>query len=700
MKRSLFCRFAAAVVVAAGMLCFSQTASAQRALAPKGIENPDKWICSAFAKGAVPPFSFEMNGTPSEKFIKTWGYSAKKNQSEEKNTVSYSFTYSDKGSGLQVVADVRGYTDFRAVEWVVNFRNTSKSGRSPQISNIRTADFTLRDKAAGRMMLRYCHGCTGSIYDFSVADKVLAPGSPEKFSPVGGRSSAGEALPYFNLICDGADNGIIFSIGWTGTWNASFAAAEGGVATVKSGLENADFYLNAGEDVRASRVSLFFWKGSRGTNEKCTYMASHNAFRQFMLAHHSHRAGGHVFAPLCGGFDWGDPSWCNEYSCLTEPLAKGIVRRFHQLDIMPEVFWLDAGWYAAPDGDRFAGNMNWYEGAGLWQPDKERFPSGFINISNLIHSFGAEFMVWFEPERVWHDSYLAKEYPQWMLKRAEPGEPSYMFNLGDREACDFLCNYIGDVIEQNGIDHYRQDFNCDASPYWANSDEPGRRGITEMKYVEGLYRYWDYLQKRFPNLHIDNCASGGKRLDLETCSRATPLWRTDYSYGEPNGYQSHTYGINMFLPLSGVGIFKTDEYTARSTYSGATSLSFEVLTADNDTEDMKRIFKEYNAVRSYYRKDYYPLTGFGDTGRLDIWLAYQLHDPETGNGYILAFRRPECQQEKVSVDLQALSPNGTYYVTDCTTGEEKEYYGGDMMNAFVIRSTQPRQAILLKYVHE
>ena len=44
--------------------------------------------------------------------------------------------------------------------------------------------------------------------------------------------------------------------------------------------------------------------------------------------------------------------------------------------------------------------------------------------------------------------------------------------------------------------------------YWAANDEPGRTGMKEIRHIEGLYYFWDYLLSRFPNLLIDNCASG------------------------------------------------------------------------------------------------------------------------------------------------------------------------------------------------
>ena len=52
-----------------------------------------------------------------------------------------------------------------------------------------------------------------------------------------------------------------------------------------------------------------------------------------------------------------------------------------------------------------------------------------------------------------------------------------------------------------------------------------RQGITEIRYVEGMYTFLDELQQRHPDLIIDNCASGGRRLDLEMIRRSVTLTR-------------------------------------------------------------------------------------------------------------------------------------------------------------------------------
>lgn len=123
-------------------------------------------------------------------------------------------------------------------------------------------------------------------------------------------------------------------------------------------------------------------------------------------------------------------------------------------------------------------------------------------------------MVWFEPERVIRGTQWAVEHPDWMLDIPEHNNDTYLlFDLGNPEACHWMSKYIGDMLEENGIDYYRQDFNMQPDIYWAANDEPGRTGMKEIRHIEGLYYFWDYLLSRFPNLLIDNCASGGRRID-------------------------------------------------------------------------------------------------------------------------------------------------------------------------------------------
>jgi len=271
-----------------------------------------------------------------------------------------------------------------------------------------------------------------------------------------------------------------------------------------------------------------------------------------------------------------------------------------------------------------------------------------------------------------------------------------LFDLTNPEALRWFCKYFGDIIERNGIDYYRQDFNIRPEPFWKLKDEPGRIGMTEIRYIEGLYTYWDYLLNRFPNLLIDNCASGGRRLDLETVSRSAPLWRTDYQYGEPNGYQCHTYGLNFYLPLSGTGINKLDPYSLRSSLGSAVVLNWKLTNADVSILDMQKYVAEFKALRPYYYEDYYPLTGAGDLTGDDIWLAYQLNRPSDQSGIVVAFRRKDCRAETLTVKLRGLESEVTYTVVNADDQRSINKTGKELSEGITLEAPA-RGSVLLKY---
>ena len=646
-----------------------------------------KWITSTFARGKVPPFSFVYDGKPSAEFIRKWKHSITREESEQKGVLAYTVTYLDPQSGLQVKCDVKGFPQFGAVEWVLHFTNTS-TVNTKQIRDVKVTDFTMRSVAEGNFDVLHSAGCSASRGDFRPLYTTLTETEPLKMSPKNGRPSDNSAYPFFNIITPDK-RGAVVGIGWTGTWFADIALVEKQGVNLASGMKTMDLHLYPNESIRTPLVAMLFWEGD-------DYMMGNNLFRRFILSHHTRKVDNeYAHAPLCGGFDWGDPAPCNEYSCLTEEFAVALINRHKQFGIVPEVFWLDAGWYEGCGGPDFSGG-SWWTNAGNWRVDKTRFPNGLKPLSDAAHKVGAKFMVWFEPERAYEGTQFRKEHPEWLLK-VDADKNNYLFDLGNKEANEWLCKYIGDMIEENGIDYYRQDFNMPFARFWEAYDEPERKGMREIRYVEGLYAYWDYLLKRFPEMIIDNCASGGRRIDLETTSRSIPLWRTDYRYGEVNGYQCHTYGLNFFLPLHGTGVYGADNYNFRSSLSSAMVTNWELTSKRGSIGDMQKVLAEYKVLRPYFMEDYYPLTGLCDLTGDDVWLAYQLNRPSDKSGIVVGFRRKDNKQTSIEVKLRGLDPTTNYVVRNENDGKEQTLSGEQLAEGITLTLEKPLDSILLKY---
>jgi len=653
----------------------------------KPVNNFDvhQWIKQHFAKGEVPPFSFVYGGKNSSNFIKNWQFRAEPKKSVEPNSEEIVFTYSDKQSGLEVKCTVTSFTDFPALEWVLNFSNTSGKN-TPLIEKVAVVDNSFLAGGKGSFILHHSRGSHASRDDFQPIDEKMQIGKNIYMTPIGGRSSDNTAFPFFNIEMP-SSQGIMCAVGWTGKWYADVLQTREDMVTLKAGMERMKLFLYPKEEIRTPKICLLFWKGE-------DRMIGHNQFRRFILAHHSRKINGQFAEyPLSGSFDYGDPAPCNEYDCLTEEFAVALVKRYQQFKILPEVFWLDAGWYTGCGGEK---NGNWAANVGNWSVAMDRFPHGLRPVADAIHNTGSKFMVWFEPERVRPETQIDKEHPEWLIKL--PKNDNYLFDLGNKDALAWMIDHISNLLKNEGIDYYRQDFNFDPMPYWISKDKPGRIGISEIRHIEGLYAYWDSLLNRFPNLLIDNCASGGRRIDLETTSRSAPLWRTDYQYGEPNGYQCHTYGLNFYLPIHGTAIYRTDSYTFRSGLGAAAVTNWEVTgkTSEPIPALQKRI-QDYKDLRPYFYGDYYPLTGALNNTVDNVWLAYELNRPEQNDGVVIAFRREGAVNESISTRLFGLEDNATYELFYQDYGVKVRKTGHDLMNGFEMTIPQKPSSLLIKF---
>jgi alpha-galactosidase len=667
------------------VLLFSTQVNSQPANPGNGREiTVQEWVKINFAKGKVPPFSFRYGGVDSKTFICGWKYSSEKGVSGDPAVQKSIYSYTDNKSGLTVKCYVTSFTDFPAVEWVVKFINRSGSN-TPVIDRAVAIDYSFKYSVDGPFILHHSLGSNASRSDFQPVDEQLQIGKRISMMPSGGRSSDNSAFPFFNIEAPGSQ-GTIVAIGWTGKWHADVMQTDDKTVSLTSGLAKMNIILYPGEEIRTPSICLLFWKGE-------DRMEGHNKFRQFILAHHFRKIDG-KFAeyPLSGSFDYGDPAPCNEYNCLTADYAIALVKRYQQFKVVPEVFWLDAGWYTGCGWDK----SDWWQNVGNWTVEKDRFPDGLRPVADAVHSVGAKFMVWFEPERVRKGTQFDKLNAEWLLRL--PDNDNALFNLGNSDARMFLTDYISDLIKKEGIDYYRQDFNFDPMPYWENNDKPDRIGMSEIRHIEGLYAYWDSLLVRFPDLLIDNCASGGRRLDIETTTRSAPLWRTDYQYGEPNGYQCHTYGLNFYLPIHGTAIYKSENYTFRSGLGATAVMNWEVTGRNSESiPAMQKSITEFKFLRPYYYGDYYPLSGTGDLTQDNIWLAYQMNRPSAGDGIIVAFRRKDCPMESIIVNLRGVDSDEKYLLFNEDTQVNETLSGEVLKNGYTLKSTGKPGSVLIRY---
>jgi alpha-galactosidase len=595
---------------------------------------------SAPPPSLVPPFSFFYGGKTSTELLSHWQVT-RQSRALDDGRLEHTLTHTDPETKLIVRCVAIEYRDYPTVEWTVYFRNAGEAD-TPILSDIRALDIEIDRGPGVEFVLHHQRGdmCTPDSYQpLSV---VLQPNATQQFAPSGGRPTQG-GWPYWNV--QWGRTGILAALGWPGQWAAEFACDGGQLLRIRGGQELTHFTLNPAEEVRTPLVALQFYDGDR--------VRSQNVWRRWMLAHNLPRKGNQPPQPMLtscsGGFFPGLK--CNEadeFRFIDTMAKQGI-----KLDY----WWMDAGWYPCDA---------WPQ-VGTWEVDTTRFPRGLKAISDHVHALQTGLILWFEPERVAPNSWLYNTHPDWLLGQ-DGGQK--LLNLGHSDARAWLTNHIDALINQEGIDLYRQDFNMDPLAYWRAADAPDRQGITEIRHVGGYLAYWDELRRRHPDMLIDSCASGGRRNDLETLRRAVPLLRSDYQSfaGDPGyalGNQCHTYGLSSWIPYYGQGVYYSNDqliYAVRSHYCPAFGFCSDVRKEGTDWALFRRVVDDWRRVSANLLGDFYPLTPYSLAD--DDWMAWQFNRPEAGEGVVQAFRRAESIYLVADLKLQGLEPEASYALTN------------------------------------
>jgi len=531
------------------------------------------------------------------------------------------------------------------------------------------------------------YGNKGSFHqpdDF--ADLKQVDMSSMDLVPVGGRSSDG-IFPFFALT-DRHDS-LAIGIGWSGNWRATMRHMSG-LLDVEIGLQRVGFELRPWEAVRLPSV-LLARRPDASVDQARRAVRSH-------LTHHvmpkASDGGSPNFTAHSMMYDFlhGNPvmSEESELAALERAAAMGM-----------ETYWLDAGWYGeTPDHTEQLGN---------WYVRRSDFPRGVRPISDRAHELGMKFIFWMEPERVQLSSEWGRAHPELLLHypnddNRDLWRSATLLNLGDPRAVDLAFTKISELITEFNADIFRQDMNTRPFDAWCHADAPNRVGISEIRYVEGLYALWDRILAAHPGILIDNCASGGRRIDLEMLRRSVPLWRSDYlMFKKPPGLdivnQVQGWGLGHWVSEHTALIKTFDAYAVRSSLATGFMPYRALPSGESDPEyaDLITAVAENKRLRPLLREERIGL--IAPTFEKEAWMAYQHHRRADSRGFIVALRGPEAEADSVTLKPEYIDANARYRVThwDDYVAASPVETAGVALNELVVKIAKKSSSVLIEY---
>ena len=639
------------------------------------VTEDDKALCTQwlndnfFGEKFVFPFSFKLDG---EEFdAAKWNYEIMKAEEGENLYTGGSTTYLvfksfDNSNALKVTVEVTEFSDNATCQWVVYVENTGKEN-SGVISDFYAIDTAFE---TGKADLYYSMGSNTAASDFSLIKKSLSS-VERKFSGVDGKPTEAY-LPYFNI--QGENYGMILGIGWTGQWCAGLSQTKG-ATNVTAKQENFNAYLLPGEKVRSPLVSVSFYKNDNP-------LKGFNMFRNWVMDCVYPE---NVTKNFYNVMEVAGP--------MSERTSDEIIEILNGIDEKvyehTDAFWMDAGWYEYNEG--------WYDGVGNWTVDKKRYDNGISELSAYAKKKGLGHTLWYEPERVYPGTQfhnVGSQNEQWLISVDD--EDNLMWNLADEDAFRYYKEYLLKSMKENGVTIYRQDFNFAPLNFWQKADAEfynGRTGICENHYVTNLYNFLDYLTENIDGLIIDNCASGGKRLDLEMAYRSIAFWRSDYNCAyHPdlfNATQSQTYGVSFWLPITGSALWMENEYSSRSAIMPLMLMDF----FSNEHPE----FSFHDEQRALMGGNYYPLDfGSFDDDKIH---AMQFSAENALSGTALIYKREKVSDTEYTVKLNGLVASKTYKVYDVDKPETVYTLTGEklMNEGITLKLPEGQKAIILMF---
>ncbi len=367
-------------------------------------------------------------------------------------------------------------------------------------------------------------------------------------------------------------------------------------------------------------------------------------------------------------------NWEATYFDFTHESIVKIATKAKELGV--ELFVLDDGWFGKRDNDSTS--------LGDWTEYLEKLPYGIEGLSKDIRALGLQFGLWFEPEMVNEISDLYKTHPNFVIKTPDRamsyGRNQFVLDFSRDDVVEHIFNAMCKILDKANLSYIKWDMNRNITEAYSLALEPNRQKEFFHRYILGVYKLYEMLTSKYPDILFESCASGGARFDAGMLYYAPQAWCSDDTDAIERLHIQ--YGTSMVYPISSIGshiaaipnhqVMRKTSLKTRADVAYFGTFGYE-LDFNKITDDEKQAVKQQIIFFKKYRDiihsgDFYRL----QSGNYYSWAIVSKDKKTAILGYYKILAVPNTSLKKVK--LSGLCDDFIY------TCNGKTYYGDELMN--------------------
>ena len=367
-------------------------------------------------------------------------------------------------------------------------------------------------------------------------------------------------------------------------------------------------------------------------------------------------------------------SWEGVYLNIKEPEMAQMMADIKSMG--GELFVMDDGWF----GGKYKRSID-NCALGDWVVDKEKLPHGIEGLLAEAKKQGIKFGIWLEPEMSNTKSELFEKHPEWVIKAPKRdlqcgrGGTQVVLDLSNPKVQDFVFSIVDDMMTKYPeIDYIKWDANMNISNHGSQYLTANNQSHLYIEYHRGFEKVLQRIRAKYPDLTIQDCASGGGRVNWGTLPYFDEFWTSDNTDALQRVYMQ--WGTSYFFPAIAMASHISNapnHQTARTVplkyrtdvaMSGRLGMEIQPkVLSEADKDQCRKAIADYKRIR--------PIVQFGDLYRLQSpyekkGVASLMYVTDAKDKAVFFWWKTEsfCNQHLPRIPMAGLNPQKRYRITE------------------------------------